>query len=59
MDSTERDGDGESAPAMGDLTERLHVNIPLTEAYVFRGPKLTLLINRRATSPESRILDED
>lgn len=51
-------GDDSSETTMGELTERLHVNVPLTDAYVLRGPKLTFIINTNPTTPEERVLDD-
>jgi hypothetical protein len=52
----EEDSNGNMS--MSDVTEKIHLSIPMTETYVLRGPKFTFVINENPTTPEERILDD-
>lgn len=51
--------DGNDALSLGELTQRVHVDVPHAGAYVLRGPAHTLVINRDRQTPEERILEAD
>lgn len=53
------DENTEGEPTLSSLTEKLHVPIPVTDVYVFRGPKGTFVINTDRTDPIDEVLDEE
>lgn len=49
----------DSNATMASLTRKLHVGIPGTDAYVFRGPKGTFVVNTDRRDLTERVLDEE
>lgn len=56
MDRDDSLPDEKSSRSLGDLTEMVHVDVPLTDTYVLHGPAITFIRKKNSLSPEQKIL---